>query len=193
MIFIYFRTLAGYFVMNHPYYFKDQFIVYPFDKNVKELRSTKKAQQRWEQCVENLINFFGPAVHGLYKKKFFNKEVQDSVHNLTKDVIKDLITFYNKTVISDDAKQDVAHRLNTAKIHIGYPEEIFDLQKIEEFYEDLELDETDGVINTFIKIKDYYYKIDKNPETDWKRKLYDKYRQFDIKYDTDESLICEFD
>lgn len=169
---------------------KDQFIVYPFDKQEYIRRGSIRSEQRWEQCVVNLMKYFGPALHGLYKVRHFNKEVQDSVLKLTKDVIEDIITLVNK--YHEKAKNVVAQKLNAVKIQIGYPEEINDFQKIEEFYNDLELDETKGVINSFLKVREFYYKIHHNPESSWRRILNDKFGEFEINYDIARNVICKF-
>ena len=97
----------------------------------------------------------------------------------------------NKLDINNEAKLDVVGKLNTATYVIGYPEEVLDLQKVEEFYKELELYGTEGIIETILKLQKHNKKINNNPKSDWKRKI-KKFGGDYLNYFIEENIICEY-
>ncbi|CAO1378141.1 unnamed protein product [Diamesa hyperborea] len=164
---------------------KELFEKEPFNAENKRL-GTIKSKQRWEQCVLYLYNNFGPALKALYAAKYYEKEVYESVKSLMKEAVKDLIGEINKLDIKDEAKLDVVERLNTARYIIGYPVEVLDLQIIDDFYKELELDETNGVVESFLKIERYNKKLKIYPES---KKQFHFLNDFTIKFGIDENII----
>ena len=186
-----YRTLANLFAFQFLYQLKALFIVYPFDENKRLEDGTNKSNQRWEQCTFYLFFIFNPALHALYAKTYHNEAVNWSMNNLLKEVIGDFIPVVNKLNISNDAKQDVVDKLITARYINGYPEEFLDLQKIDKFYEDLELNGTEEIIESYLKMRKYQFKINTSPSSYWKRMM-DEFRKSEIVYFTKGNVICEF-
>ncbi|CAO1412737.1 unnamed protein product [Diamesa tonsa] len=165
------RILANIFALRLLYDYKELFLVYSFDDFQKRFYGRLKSYQRWEQCMRHLLYHHGPALEALHAKKYFNVEVQDSVKDFTKEAVHDFIAEVNKLDIDNDTKQDLVAKLKTIKYAIGYPEEVLDLQKVEEFYEELDLNGTEGLVETYLKMEQNTNKINKNPNTNWKKKL----------------------
>lgn len=115
-----------------------------------------------------------------------------SAEEFTKEVVGDLIAEVKELNFNDDAKQDVLEKLNTIQYIIGYPEEILNLRKIEEFYGELELNGTEGIVETYLTIIKYTQMIQNNPKSNWKRKLIELALRYNIKYYTDENKLCEY-
>ena len=187
------RTLADLFAFYFLYFNKDVFIVYPFDEYEGQIYGSKKSKQRWEQCVLYLDEFFGPVLQALYAKRYFDKDVQDSAKELTKEVVRDFTAEVSKFNISDEAKQDVVEKLNTIRYIIGYPEEFLDLKKIEEFYDDLELNGTEGIVETYFKIQSYAWKIQDSPNSGWKKNLIKFIYVEQMKYFADDNIFCKLE
>ena len=185
------RTLADIFAFNFLYANKHLFIVYSFDEYEGQQEGSKKSQQRWEQCITHLHQFFGPASRALYAEKYFDKEVKDSAKELIKEVVRDLSTEVNKLNISDDAKLDLLNKLDTVQYVIGYPEEFLDLQMIEKFYEDLELNGTEGTVETLLKIESYAWKILDSPNSNRKDKLMEFVSEEHITYYANDNILCK--
>ena len=185
------RTLADIFAFYYLYFNKDLFIVYSFDEKESIKYGSKKSQQRWEQCMFHLDQFLGLASQALYAERYFDKEVQDSAKDFIKEVVRDLIEEVKKSFINDDAKLDAVEKLNTIQYVIEYPEEVLDVQKIEEFYKYLELNGTEGVVETFLAIQSYTWKIQYSPNSNSKDKLIELVYEELIKYYTDDNILCK--
>ena len=172
------------------YEHKNLFVVYAFSRIEQERHGTLKSKQRWDQCVNHLSAIFGPALRALYAARYFNKEVQETVNIMTKEVIRDLIDEVHELDINDDEKQAAVERLNTAQFIIGYPKEVLNLQKIKEFYKDLELDGTEGIVESFVTLNEYNGKINNNPKSNWKKLINTNYRDR-IQYSTNDNIVCK--
>lgn len=167
------------------------FIVYAFDENEKLKDGTEKSKQRWEQCINHVSITYRKALQALYAKRYFNKEIHDSAKDFAKEAVTDVISELNSRSMDDDAKHDVIEKLKTIQYVIGYPDEVLDLQKIEEFYKDLELNGTEEIVESFLKIENFKFKIWNSPKSNWKKKLYDKFTE-DLKYYIDDNILCKF-
>ena len=187
------RTIADIFVFYYLHFNKDLFIVYSFDEYEGDARGAKKSKQRWEQCISHIRQFLGPVLQALYAERYFDKDVQDSAKELTKEVVKDFTAEVSKFNISDEAKLDVVEKLNTIQFIIGYPEELLDLKKIEELYEDLELNGTEGVVETYVTIQSYAWKSPNGIVSNWKNKLIEFVFQDQITYYPDDNIFCKLE
>lgn len=136
--------------------------------------------------------YFGPVLEALHAQKYFSKELQLSVINFTKEIVADFMTNINTMDnYSEDVKQNVMEKLSNMKYAIGYPQEVFDLSKIEEYYEELDLDGKEGYVESMLKMFSYYYKIENSLVKSWKKKLLNKCSQIYIEYYTDDNILCE--
>ena len=171
------------------------FIVYPFDKQDQLYIASKKSYQRWERCRMNLRNNHRPSLEALYAMKYFNKNIEESAKDFIKEAVRDVTAeLYTNDLINDTIKDEVDQKINTIKYIIGYPDEILNLEKIEEFYEELDLDGTEGSVATYLKMEEYNQKIQNDAISSWKRKLSSILGDDDeIKFDTTENIICKFE
>lgn len=143
----------------------------------------------------NLKNIHRPTLEALYAIKHFNKNIQESAKYFIKEAVRDVtVDLYTNVVINDTVKDEINQKINTMKYIIGYPDEILNLEKIEEFYEELDLNGTEGAVETYLKMEEYNQKIENDPITSWKRKL-NSYSGDDdeIKFDTNENILCKFE
>lgn len=188
-----FSNLADVFAFQFLYKFRSLFIVYSGGEHQQSNYGSKISKQRWWQCSDFLYYTYGPALQVLYAAKYFSLETQLSVINFTKEAIGDFITNAKAmNNFSDDVQQDLIQKLNKIEFLIGFPQESFDHAKIEDFYKDLDLNGTEGSVETYLKIYKFNHKINNYPLNSWKKKLSDRSSEFHIKYYTDENIICEF-
>lgn len=178
--------MANAFAFKQLHRFKSLFIVYAFDELEKKVEGTEKSKQRWEQCLGLLFNNFAPVVQSLYASKYYDINIQKSAMDFTKEVVQDYIA-----EISDEADEDIIEKLNSIDYVIGYPKEVSNLKKIEEFYDELDLDGTEGFVATFLEMENYDQKIRNNPSSDWKRKLQVLCIQYDNKYFAEYNILCK--
>ncbi|CAO1378234.1 unnamed protein product [Diamesa hyperborea] len=168
--------------------YKQLFVVYAFDENEKHEYGTNKSKQRWEQCVKQLSQIFGTALQGLHAERYYKKEVHESVKILIKESVKDFIDEINKYDMNDNAKKDIVDRLNNVQYVIGDREEVLDLQKIDEFYKELELDGTEGNVESFLKMIKHNRNIYNNPKSNWKRQI-NEFQGDYIEYAVEDNII----
>lgn len=184
--------MADVYAFNFLYKYKKLFVVYPFDKYQQLKFGAKKSEQRWLQCSDFMYYSYGPALQALYAAKYFSLETQQSVINFTKEVVGDFMTNMNTiNNFSEDLKQDLKEKLNKIEYLVGYPKEALNLQRIEEFYEELDLDGTEGSVETYLKIHQFSHKMNNNPLNNWKKKLNDRSFEYHVKYYTDDNILCK--
>ena len=187
-----FRILADIYAFQFLYKYKQLFIVYSFDEHYRLIYGSNKSEQRWLQCSHYLYFYYGPAVQALCAAKYFRKEILNPVSVLIKEVVKDFMTnMFTVNNFSDEIKKDIINRLNKTDYLIGYPQEALNLQKIEEFYEELNLDGTEGSVETYIEIYRFGHKIENIPSNHWKKKLSDRSFEFNVKYYSDDNILCK--
>ena len=165
--------------------------MYAFDEN-EFISGTKKSKQRWEQCMLKLFATYGPALQALYAVRYFDNKVHEAAKNFTKEAVKDVIAELKNRDIHDDAIEELVEKLESIHYNIGYTDKVLNLQKIEEFYKDLKLIGDEEIVETFLKIENYDRKISNDPESNWKRKLKSKTSEVEIKYFTDDNILCKF-
>ena len=143
----------------------------------------------------NLKNNHRPALEALYAIKYFDEEVQESAEDFVKEAVQDVTAnLYSNVVMNDTIKDEINQKISTIKYIIGYPAEILNHDKIEEFYDELHLIGTEGAVETYLKMEEYNQKIDNDPVTSWKRKLNSISGDDDeIKFDTNENVLCKFE
>ena len=178
-----FRVLADFFAFEFLQKYKGLFIVYPIRYLVNAVFGTAKSDQRWEQCVQYLLETHHLAVEALYAEKYFDAKIQDSA----KDFIKEAIIDLKLSIKGEDTEA-----LNSIEYIVGYPEEIFDSSKIQEYYEELDLNGTEGLVETYLKLENFNQRILNDPAPSWRRKLNSVYNFKDMTYFPDENIVCKF-
>lgn len=188
-----FSTLADVFAFQFLYKYRPLFIVYSGGAHQQSNYGSKISKQRWWQCADFLYYTYGPALQVLYAAKYLSLETQLSVINFTKEAIEDFMTSA-KTMnnFSQTVELDLTQKLNKIEFLIGFPNESFDNEKIEELYKELDLNGTEGSVETYLKIYKYNHKINNHPLSNWKKKLSDRSSEFSVKYYIDDNIICEF-
>lgn len=173
------------------YSFRELFIVYPHNADDQLLRGTKKSLQRWQQC----LNFnMGPGLVSLYAQTYQEDIIGDAARKFTREVIDDLIVeILNDTRITGEMKTDLMHQLKSMEIITGLPNELLNLEKVEEFYKELKLSGDENLIKTGVEIYKHIQKIQNSPEYGWKRKIQIVMATKFSRYFFDYNILCKKD
>lgn len=113
------------------------------------------------------------SVGALYVRKFFNEESRSAAIELVDNIREEFIDILHKITWMDDATRNAAiEKAKALTKHIGYPNELADNKKLEEYYRELELEPDNLLINVLrLNVFDTNYAFNKLREpvnkTDW--------------------------
>jgi len=140
-------------------------------KFVAKLSGQSSAKARWASCVEKTTENLEIAVGSFYVNNYFNDESKTAADEMISDIRKQLlIVLDNASWIDDKTKSRAREKANAMGEHIGYPSELKDMTKIEEYYSSLQISPTDylgNILNVNIFNSDKFFKelkknVDKN-------------------------------
>lgn len=113
-----------------------------------------------------------PAVEAMMAANFYNKEVQESVAELAALAIKESIQYINNSKsINNETKALMVEKLQSAKLWAMFPDDILNVTKINEIYDELELNATESFVDLFIELPKYDRKLETKPFGDWVKVL----------------------
>lgn len=120
-----------------------------------------------------LANSLSIAVGALYVRKYFRQDSKAAALEMVSGIRKEFELILNEVNWMDDETRDAAlNKLKGMSTHIGFPDEIMDNNKIEEYYDNLEIDEDNyltSVLNMNVFGTDYAFNKLRKPvnKTDW--------------------------
>lgn len=113
------------------------------------------------------------ALGALYVRKYFNEDSRRAAIDLVEEVRGTFIDFLNMLPWMDGQTREAATKKAKAiTTHIGYPNELADNNKLEEYYRDLEIDSDNLLLNT-LRLTAFYFDRSLNKlrepvnKTDW--------------------------
>lgn len=176
------------FLYGHQHMFE----VYPYERSFST-NGKRKDLQRYEQCLQILQTFMAPAMHSMYAKKYFQRNIQESAENLAADAIFDVYHEVQFNLqIDADRKIELLNRLKAIKIVAGFPRFTMREIEIEEFYHELDTNGSDELVDNYIKIITFNRKIHNEPFYSWKRRKENLVAHTRIKYVSSTNTLCEF-
>ncbi|CAO1421540.1 unnamed protein product [Diamesa tonsa] len=115
--------------------------------------------------------FIVPALDALYAKKYRKPEIQKAAELFAREVVEDVIEKIRETSVNTTVLDDVIEQLRNLNYVMGFPEEILDDSKMDEFYEELDLVGSEDLVTTYLAIEKHFKTIENEPKDDWKQKL----------------------
>lgn len=106
-------------------------------------------------------------------RKYFREDSKAAALEMVNGIRNEFELILNEVKwMDDDTRQSALKKLNAMSTHIGYPDEIMDDAKVEEIYENLEIDENNylsSILNMNIVVTDYVFNKLREPvnKTDW--------------------------
>jgi predicted metalloendopeptidase len=131
-----------------------------------DVSGTKDVLPRWIECINIITSSLPTSVDGLYIRQYFR---EDAKHAATEMVGKLKLAFKNilQTVEWMDAvsREQALQKLEAMGSYIGYPDALWDDEKLDEYYKGLDINSTSFLqsilqINKFNDDK-YYSKLRK--------------------------------
>lgn len=144
------RDLANfviwYFIQNNARFMSDK---------IQEIqRGRKTTLARWIQCT-NVVNEHVPIItSALYVRNIFNKNIKTDIDSMVKTIGNRFSTqVENSNWMDDESRKNALNKIKTMTNDLAYPNELFDDQKINEYYKDVKFNENDNFIDTIFCIK----------------------------------------
>lgn len=106
--------------------------------------SGKQEQEpRWKECIDIASGSLPISVGALYIRKHFNENSRAAAMEMVKDIRVEFEKILNKVDWMDEVTRKAAlEKVATMDTHIGYPVELTQNEKLIEYYEKLEIDDT---------------------------------------------------
>ena len=109
-----------------------------------KLSGKSELPPRWNKCVRETTGSLGVAVGSLYVRNYFDEDSRKIALDLVEEIRKEFLNIVDEnTWMDEETKGKAEAKANSIVAHIGYPEELLDMDKIEELYAGLELVEND--------------------------------------------------
>lgn len=120
-----------------------------------------------------VIFSLSPAVGALYVRKFFHNKTKQHAIEIVENIRSSFVDMLHKVTWMDEkTKQAAIEKAKALVSHIGYPKELTNNTKLEEYYKTLEMNEDEYLLNalrlnkfrTETMLHELYEPVDK---TDW--------------------------
>ncbi|GLH05802.1 Neprilysin-2 [Gryllus bimaculatus] len=106
------------------------------------LSGKTEREQRWKECIDIVAGGLSISVGSLYVQKYFNedakKNAMEMVQNIRAEFKKILQTV---EWMDEETRKRALEKAEAMSVHIAYPDELLDIQKLEEFYDKLEVNQ----------------------------------------------------
>uniref|UniRef100_A0A2S2NML0 Neprilysin-1 n=1 Tax=Schizaphis graminum TaxID=13262 RepID=A0A2S2NML0_SCHGA len=113
------------------------------------LQGSSGSVPRWKECLKEVQKCFQLAIDSMYVRRVFDKNAKNSVQEIVNSIREELYKLLSSNDWMDD--QTKKNALNKAKLiteHIAYPDELLDDNKLNAYYENLEINEEDYFISS---------------------------------------------
>lgn len=122
----------------------------------------KELSARWKECISLTNNKLSTAAGALYIRKYFHPEAKqtaaemvDQIRKEFKDVLKQITWMDVNTKLAANDKVDAIVS------HIGYPDELYDDKKLDEYHNAIELNRT-NYLRSVLNINKFYMSYEFN-------------------------------
>lgn len=133
----------------------------------------KELSARWKECISLTNNKLATAVGALYIRKYFRPEAKQTAARMVEQIRQEF-----KDVLKLNEWMDAKTKLAASKkvdaiiTHIGYPDELYDDKKLEEYHKTIEFNQT-NYLASILNINKFYMNYElvslRKPvnKTDW--------------------------
>lgn len=154
------------------------FTTYSFSRETVKKFGSKRAAQRFEQCLRFLEIEMRPGLEALSAEKFYDKTVQKSATELVTLALNDTIDDISENeMISNETKDILTRKLKSTTLWVMTPDDVLNLTKIGALYSELAFDESESsnkshtLIDLQLSILKHNQKLRLQPQNNWMRIL----------------------
>lgn len=104
----------------------------------KAITGQAREEPRWEQCISSVSGSLPYALSSLYVQNHFNGQSKVSAEQMVKYIHKEFMEILNNIEWMDaKTKQRAKDKAMSIQTFIGYPDELMNVTKINEFYKEV--------------------------------------------------------
>lgn len=160
---------------------------------MKSALGTKKSPQRWETCmIFTTVSYIQPALLLMYKNRYGNEGVSSETEKFIKEIIAEARRkFASGSNLSLDLGIQIYSKLKNLQIETSFDD--LSESSLDKFYDELNLNGDEKFFESFLAIKTFNQKLEREKNDNWRRKIEEKAGQMKISYKISvENSICEF-
>lgn len=116
----------------------------------------KEYPPRWKECISMTNNKLSISLGALYIREYFESEAKvvatqmvDSIREEFTDILR------ANDFMDNETKQLAMDKVNAMASHIGYPDELLDDRKLEEYHKGIDVD-PESLLKSVLKINIFY-------------------------------------
>lgn len=133
----------------------------------------KELSTRWKECISITNNKLSTAVGAMYIRKYFKPNAKQHAGAMVNQIQHEFKEGLRQNEWMDaETKLAASTKVDAVVTHIGYPDELYDNEKIEEYHKNIDIDHINYLssalnINKFYM--DYAFNLLRKPvnRTDW--------------------------
>lgn len=133
----------------------------------------KEYQSRWKECMSMINQKMPIAIGALYIRKYFKPIAKVTASRMVDGIRREFkASLKRNTWMDEQTKQSALNKLEAMKYYIGYPDEFYDDDKINKFYERITVNPEkylQSILGFIIFLVDDDFEDLRNPinKTDW--------------------------
>lgn len=109
-----------------------------------------------------------PAVEALNAANLYDKTVQTSATELVALAVSDSIRQINRSkLINNETKKLMTKKLKSVKLWVMFPDDILNTTKIDEMYDELQLNGNESFVEVFVELPKFDRKLETEPLDSW--------------------------
>ncbi|XP_055304830.1 neprilysin-2-like [Sitodiplosis mosellana] len=137
------RTIANFFAWRAVIFasdYLDNVLHQKLDQYLAKTTGMQQADTREAECIKQTMNSLSISVGASYIRKYFNEESKIAATKIVKTIYEQFIkTLQTVEWMDGDTRKEAIQKAHKMNYHIAYPEELVDNNKLEEYYQHLEL------------------------------------------------------
>lgn len=107
------------------------------------LTGKTEREPRWKECVDIVAGGLSLSVGSIYVRKYFNEEAKKAALEMVDDIRQEFLHILKEVDWMDDGtRKKGLEKAKSMAVHIAYPDELLDDNKLDQFYEKLDVSPT---------------------------------------------------
>lgn len=116
----------------------------------------KEFSARWKECISLTNNKLSAAVGALYIRKYFRPEAKLIARDMVNQIRLEFKEMLRKNTWMDpETKLRAAEKVDAIITHIGYPDELYDDIKLDEYHQSIDVDAS-NYLTSVLSINRFY-------------------------------------
>lgn len=122
----------------------------------------KELSARWKECISLTNNKLSTAAGALYIRKYFHPEAKHTAAQMVEQIRKEFKEVLKQNTWMDvKTKMAANNKVDAIISHIGYPDELYDDKKLDEYHKAIDLNRTNYLLSV-LNINKFYMSYEFN-------------------------------